>query len=85
MQLTGVPLSTSGGLHAVIVTITNRTGSHASYAVKIDFDDTSGKTVDTAIVGTENLAPGKTATPVAFSREPGSTTLVPKVAQAQRY
>ena len=85
VKLTGVPTANSGGLHAVVVTITNHSGATASYAVKIDFNDSSGKTVDTAIVGAENLAPGKSATPVAFSRQPESVTLIPKVAQAQRY
>jgi len=53
--------------------------------VKIDWNDSSGKTVDSSIVGTHDLAAGAVATPVAFSREPATTTLVPQVAKAQHY
>lgn len=83
--LTGVPKAQSGGLHAAIVNITNRTGSTASYAVQIDWNDTSGHTVDTYVTGTQNLAPGAKATPVAFSGKDADLTLIPVVAKAQRF
>ncbi|WP_370082368.1 hypothetical protein [Streptacidiphilus sp. MAP12-16] len=83
--LTGINRSQTGGLHAVVVTITNNSGQRASYAVKIDFDDNAGNVVDSAVVGAENLDPGKKAQPIAFSTKPADQVLIPKVAQAQRY
>ncbi|MFC1410098.1 hypothetical protein ACEZCY_12585 [Streptacidiphilus sp. N1-12] len=83
--LTGLNRDRIGGLNAVVVNITNRSGGTASYAVKINFVDSTGKVVDTAVVGAEDLAAGQKAQPVAFSTKPAELALVPKLAQAQRY
>lgn len=83
--LTGLAKTQTGGLHAVVVTITNRTDKKASYAVKVDFADSSGKVVDSAVVGAAGVAPGKKAQPVAFSTKDQDKTLFPKVAKALRY
>lgn len=85
VTLTGKPRSTTGGLLAVVVTITNKTDRTASYAVQVDFLDSSGKTVETRYVGAEDLKPGEKAQPVAVSRKPAEPVLTPKVAKAQRY
>jgi hypothetical protein len=85
VHLTGVPVKQTGGLHAAVVTITNRTDSTASFAVKIEFADSSGKVADTAFVGAKDLAAGKKATPVAFTLKDVGKPLFPRVAQAQRY
>ncbi|MFF7945804.1 FxLYD domain-containing protein [Streptomyces griseorubiginosus] len=85
VTLTGKPRSTTGGLLAVVVTITNKTDRTASYAVQVDFLDSSGKTVETRYVGAEDLEPGKKAQPVAVSRKPAEPALTPEVAKAQRY
>ncbi|MGW6913135.1 FxLYD domain-containing protein [Kitasatospora sp. NPDC054939] len=85
ITITGIPRSSTGGLHAVTVTIVNSTSATASYAVQVDFLDVDGNTVDTSVVGVENLPPGETATPMAFSRQPGDLKLLPVVAKAQRY
>lgn len=85
VTLTGKPRSTTGGLLAVVVTITNKTNRTASYAVQVDFLDSSGKTVETRYVGAEDLKPGEKVQPVAVSRKPAEPVLTPKVAKAQRY
>ncbi|MFJ9949713.1 hypothetical protein [Kitasatospora sp. NPDC091207] len=85
ITVTGVPRARTGGLHAVVVTITNSGLDTASYAVQVDFVDTSGKAVDSAVVGAEHLAPGAKASPVAFSRRPADETLLPVVVRAVRY
>ncbi|MFF7047444.1 FxLYD domain-containing protein [Streptomyces griseorubiginosus] len=85
VTMTGKPRSTTGGLLAVVVTITNNTDRTASYAVQVDFLDSSGKTVETRYVGAEDLEPGKKAQPVAVSRKPAEPVLTPKLAKAQRY
>ncbi|WP_395297659.1 hypothetical protein ACF9IK_32570 [Kitasatospora hibisci] len=83
--ITGVPRARTGGLHAVVVTITNSGLDTASYAVQVDFTDTSGKTVDSSVVGAEHLPAGDQAQPVAFSRAPADQTLLPVVVKAVRF
>ncbi len=83
--MTGMPRAQTGGLLAVLVTITNKTSNTASYAVQIDFRDASGETIETSYVGAENLAPGKKEQPIAVSKEPAETKLTPVLAKAQRY
>lgn len=85
VQLTGVPISQTGGLNAVVVTIVNSTGSTASYAVKVEFADSSGHVVDSSIVGAKDVAAGKTAQPIAFTTKDTGKTLFPRVAKAQRF
>ncbi|MBV1940150.1 hypothetical protein KUF83_26825 [Streptomyces sp. BV286] len=85
VSMTGKPRSETGGLLVVLVNITNRTDDEASYAVQVDFTDSSGKTVETRYVGAEDLAPGEKAQPLAISRKPAEPALTPKLAKAQRY
>ncbi|WP_327399437.1 FxLYD domain-containing protein [Streptomyces sp. NBC_01288] len=85
VAMTGKPRAQTGGLLAVLVTITNKTDKKASYAVQVDFLDSSGKVVETRYVGAENLAPGAKAQPVAISAQPPEPVLTPKLAKAQRY
>ncbi|MBY8339278.1 FxLYD domain-containing protein [Streptomyces spinosirectus] len=85
VAMTGEPRSKTGGLLAVVVTITNKTAKKASYAVQVDFLDSSGKTVETRYVGAENLDPGEKARPIAISRKPPEPVLTPKLVKAQRY
>ncbi|MBK3573327.1 hypothetical protein JHN63_05725 [Streptomyces sp. MBT65] len=85
VAMTGKPRAQTSGLLAVLVTITNKTDKKASYAVQVDFLDSSGKVVETRFVGAENLAPGAKAQPVAISTKPPEPVLTPKLAKAQRY
>ncbi|MFR0355480.1 FxLYD domain-containing protein [Streptomyces sediminimaris] len=85
VTMTGKPRAQTGGLLAVVVTITNKSGKKASYAVQVDFLDSSGKAVETRYVGAEDLAPGEKAQPVAVSRKPPQPVLTPKLVKAQRY
>ncbi|MFF1659246.1 hypothetical protein [Streptomyces sp. NPDC058255] len=85
VSMTGLPKAETGGLLAVVVTITNKTAQKASYAVQIDFLDSHGKVVETRYVGAENLDPGKRAQPIAISRQPAGTQLTPRLTKAQRY
>ncbi|QUC58353.1 hypothetical protein IOD14_16905 [Streptomyces sp. A2-16] len=85
VAMSGKPRSTTGGLLAVVVTIINKTDRTASYAVQVDFLDSSGKVVETRYVGAQDLGPGEKAQPVAVSRKPAEPVLTPKLAKAQRY
>ncbi|WP_457028026.1 hypothetical protein [Kitasatospora sp. P5_F3] len=85
VTLTGVPLATSGGIQAAVVNIVNSTSAPASYAVQVDWRDTSGQAVVSTVVGAENVAAGQSASPVSFSRRPAADQLTPVVVKAQRY
>ncbi|MEU0941707.1 FxLYD domain-containing protein [Streptomyces canus] len=85
VTMTGKPRSETGGLLAVVVTITNKTDATASYAVQVDFLDSSGKVVETRYVGAEDLKPGEKVQPVAVSRKPADPVLTPRLTKAQRY
>lgn len=85
VTVTGVQRAQTGGLHAVVVTIVNTGLDTASYAVQVDFTDTSGKAVDSAVVGVEGLPAGDKAQPIAFSRAPADQTLLPVVVKAVRF
>jgi hypothetical protein len=85
VAMTGMPRAQTGGVLAVLVTITNKTRSEASYAVQIDFKNAAGKVVETRYVGAEHLQPGKKEQPIAFSHQPPEPKLTPVLAKAQRY
>ncbi|MFJ7147096.1 hypothetical protein ACIQVT_02690 [Streptomyces sp. NPDC100445] len=85
VAMTGMPKAQTGGVLAVLVKITNKTAGEASYAVRIDFRNGSGKVVETRYVGAEHLKPGEKKQPIAFSHEPAEPRLTPVLAQAQRY
>ncbi|MEV7074173.1 FxLYD domain-containing protein [Streptomyces sp. NPDC093990] len=85
VTMTGKPRSETGGLLAVVVTITNKSGATASYAVQVDFLDSDGKVVETRYVGAEDLKAGERAQPLVVSRKPSEPVLTPKLAKAQRY
>ncbi|RAJ46989.1 hypothetical protein K353_00190 [Kitasatospora sp. SolWspMP-SS2h] len=85
VTLTGVPNSTSGDLSAAMVTVTNSTTETRSYAIQVDFTDSTGKSVDSQAVGIENLAAGATANPMAFSKAGQGANLLPVVVKSYRY
>ncbi|MFG2497778.1 hypothetical protein ACGFSB_06115 [Streptomyces sp. NPDC048441] len=85
VSMTGKPRSDTGGVLASVVTFTNSTDKKASYAVQVDFRDSSGKTVETRYVGTEDLEPGKRAQRYAISHEPPEPKLSARLVKAQRY
>ncbi|MFI2611582.1 hypothetical protein [Kitasatospora sp. NPDC018619] len=85
VAITGINRQDTGGLHAVVVRVRNPGPAPASYAVQVDFTDTGGKTVDSVVVGAENVPANGTAEPVAFSRKPADLTLLPVVVKAVRY
>ncbi|MFD8749396.1 hypothetical protein ACFV0O_00190 [Kitasatospora sp. NPDC059577] len=85
VTLTGLPKAQAAGFNAALVTVVNSTSSTASYAIKVEFLDETGKVVDTSYLGVKDLAPGAKATPTAFSPIDRDQALVSRVAQAQRY
>ncbi|MFJ2189812.1 hypothetical protein ACIOJE_18005 [Kitasatospora sp. NPDC087861] len=85
VTITGLPKARSAGFNAATVTMVNSTRSTASYAIKVEFLDETGKPVDTVFLGAKSVAPGGKATPTAFTTMDRDKALVPRVVQAQRY
>lgn len=85
VALRGKATAQTNGLRAVLVSITNSTDQQASYAVQVDFTDSSGKVVESRFVGAPDLDPGKSAQSLVVSRLPADQNLTPSIAKAQRY
>ncbi|MFF9409418.1 hypothetical protein ACF1B0_28450 [Streptomyces anandii] len=85
VAMKGLPMSQTGGVRAVVLTITNKTNQKASYAVQVDFKNPDGQVVETRYVGAENLEPGHSDQPIVFSRSPAEPQLTAVLAKAQRY
>ncbi|MFD8708652.1 hypothetical protein ACFV1W_39760 [Kitasatospora sp. NPDC059648] len=85
VTITGLPKAQAADFNAALVTVLNSTRAKASYAIKVEFSDQSGKVVDTTFLNVKDLAAGATATPTAFSPLDRDQALVPRVVQAQRY
>jgi hypothetical protein len=84
VTLTGVPTTATDGFPAATVTITNSSSQKASYAVQVDFVDTSGATVETVVVGTADVAPGERRTVLAHGDQKVDAASA-KVVRAQRF
>ncbi|MFJ9770421.1 hypothetical protein ACIRVF_04160 [Kitasatospora sp. NPDC101157] len=85
VTITGLPKAQAAGFNAALVTVLNNTQAKASYAIKVEFSEQSGKVVDTTYLNVKDLAAGATATPTAFSSLDRDQALVSRVVQAQRY
>ncbi|MFD9130814.1 hypothetical protein, partial [Kitasatospora sp. NPDC059571] len=84
VQITGLPTTATDGFPAAVLTITNSTSAAASYAVQVDFTDSSGATVETVVVGTRDVGPGERRTVLAHGDKQVQTANA-KVVRAQRY
>ncbi|MFI0723742.1 hypothetical protein [Streptomyces sp. NPDC021224] len=85
VQLTSVPTAQTGGLNAVVVGMANNTDKTASYAVKVEFADSTGHVVDSSVVGATGVGAGRSAQTIAFTTKDRGTVLTPRVAKAQRF
>ncbi|MGW5352972.1 hypothetical protein ACWERV_20980 [Streptomyces sp. NPDC004031] len=85
VQLTSVPTAQTGGLNAVVVGMANNTDKTASYAVKVEFADSTGHVVNSSVVGATGVGAGKSAQTIAFTTKDRGTVLTPRVAKAQRF
>ncbi|GJF27365.1 hypothetical protein KNE206_00650 [Kitasatospora sp. NE20-6] len=84
VTLTGIPTTATDGFPAATLTITNSSSETASYAVQVDFLDSSGATVETVVVGTTGLGAGQTRTVLAHG-DTRADAANAKVVRAQRY
>ncbi|MCH0564173.1 MULTISPECIES: hypothetical protein [unclassified Streptomyces] len=85
VSLTGLPLSATNNVRALLVTMTNRTDRTASFAVQVDFSDSDGKVVETVYVGARDVEAGQKAQRYAISSSPPEPRLTAGIAKAQWY
>ncbi|MDQ0714836.1 hypothetical protein QFZ55_004288 [Streptomyces luteogriseus] len=81
----GTPVAGSDGRVRAEVTARNTDDSTRSFAVQVDFKDSGGGLVDTAIVTVDHVQPGESATATARSTHALSGDVRTDVARAVRY
>ena len=81
----GTPVTGSDGRVRAEVTVRNTDDSTRSFAVQVDFKDSGGGLVDTAIVTVDHVQAGESATATARSTHDLSGDVRTDVARAVRY
>ncbi|MGW6924048.1 FxLYD domain-containing protein [Streptomyces sp. NPDC054950] len=81
----GTPDTDQDGRATVEVTVTNTTDASKSFAVQIDFTDSSGNRLDTVVTTVSDVAAGKTGKETAHSNRTLSGQVKAAVARALRY
>ncbi|MFD7939783.1 FxLYD domain-containing protein [Streptomyces sp. NPDC059755] len=81
----GTPDTDQDGRATVEVTVTNTTDASKSFAVQIDFTDSSGNRLDTVVTTVSDVAAGKTGKETAHSNRTLSGQVKAAVARAVRY
>ncbi|SCF78456.1 hypothetical protein [Streptomyces sp. Ncost-T10-10d] len=84
VSVTGLPVAKSEQFRSALVRVTNRTDKAAFYAVKVEFVDSSGKVLDSVVLGFADVPPGGTVSQHANSRKAAGVKTFPRIAQAER-
>ncbi|MER5199380.1 FxLYD domain-containing protein [Streptomyces sp. NPDC002755] len=81
----GTPGTDQDGRATVEVTVSNTTDASKSFAVQVDFTDSSGNRLDTVVTTVSDVAAGKTGKQTAHSNRTLSGQVKAEVARAVRY
>ncbi|MGW2643277.1 hypothetical protein [Streptomyces sp. NPDC001348] len=81
----GTPATTSDGHMSVQVTADNKADATKSFAVQVDFKDSSGNLLDTVVATVPNVPAGKSGSATARSHRTLSGQVKAEVARALRY
>ncbi|MEU5594290.1 FxLYD domain-containing protein [Streptomyces sp. NPDC020298] len=81
----GTPASTSDGHMSVDLTAVNKASSTKSFAVQVNFTDSSGNLLDTTVATVSNVAAGKSGKATAQSHRKLTGQVKTVVARALRY
>ncbi|MET8450205.1 FxLYD domain-containing protein [Streptomyces sp. NPDC005209] len=81
----GTPTTATGGRATVDVTAKNTADAAKSFAVQVNFTDTSGNLLDTAVVTVSKVAAGQTGKATATSNRNLTGQVKAEVARALRY
>ncbi|MFF2409903.1 hypothetical protein [Streptomyces sp. NPDC058092] len=84
VSVTGLPVEKSEQFRSALVRVTNRTDKVAFYAVKVEFADSSGKVLDSVVLGFADVPPGRTVGQHANSRKAAGVKTFPRIVQAER-
>ncbi|MFF8917616.1 hypothetical protein ACF08M_30990 [Streptomyces sp. NPDC015032] len=84
VSVTGLPVAKSEQFRSALVRVTNRTDKAAFYAVKVEFADSSGKVLDSVVLGFADVPPGRSVSGHANSRKAAGVKAFPRIAQAER-
>lgn len=84
VSVDGLAVEPSEQFRSALVRVTNPTGKAAFYAVKVEFADSSGKVLDSVVLGFTDAPPGRTVSRHANSRKAAGVKTFPRIAQAER-
>lgn len=84
VSVTGLRVEPSERFRGALVRVTNKTDKDAFYAVRVEFIDASGKTLDSVVLGLEGVRAGDSVSEHANSRKAAGVKTFPRIAQAQR-
>ncbi|MFJ4900992.1 hypothetical protein [Streptomyces sp. NPDC088727] len=84
VSVNGLAVKPSEQFRSALVRVTNPTDKAAFYAVKVDFTDSSGKVLDSVVLGFADAPPGRTVSRHANSRKAAGVKTFPRIAQAER-
>ncbi|MFD4760965.1 hypothetical protein ACFWOJ_19360 [Streptomyces sp. NPDC058439] len=84
VSVTGLPVEKSEKFRSALVRVSNRTDKAAFYAVKVEFADSSGKVLDSVVLGFADVQPGRTVSQHANSSKAAGVKTFPRIAQAER-
>nr|WP_203602105.1 hypothetical protein [Streptomyces sp. SID9727] len=84
VSVSGTPVAPGEQFRSALVRVTNRSGEEAFFAVRVEFVDTSGKVLDSVVLGFPDAPTDRTVSRHADSRKAAGVKSVPRIAQAQR-
>lgn len=84
VSVNGLPVEPSEQFRSALVRVTNPTDKAAFYAVRVEFADSSGKVLDSVVLGFADVPPGRTVSQHANSRKAAGVKTFPRIARAER-
>ncbi|MFD0019692.1 hypothetical protein [Streptomyces sp. NPDC058382] len=84
VSVNGLPVDPSEQFRSALVRVTNPTDKAAFYAVRVEFTDSSGKVLDSVVLGFPDVRSARTVSQHANSRKAAGVKSFPRIAQAER-
>lgn len=84
VSVSGLAVEPAEQFRSALVRVTNPTDKAAFYAVRVDFVDSSGKALDSVVLGFADAPPGRTVSQHANSRKAAGVKTFPRIVQAER-
>ncbi|MFF1921813.1 hypothetical protein ACFVW8_14715 [Streptomyces sp. NPDC058221] len=84
VSVKGLPVEPAEQFRSALVRVTNHTDKAAFYAVRVEFTDSSGKVLDSVVLGFADVGSGRTVSQHANSRKAAGVKTFPRITQAER-